>query len=94
MTTRLLLAGTIVLFLCSLLVLFSAPTAMLVIIAILVGEWGHYFALLAFVIALVAFRRGKLGALICWSRVAHRAALFFALDSRRAHREDIAGALR
>ncbi|MGZ4966772.1 MAG: alpha/beta hydrolase fold domain-containing protein [Chthoniobacterales bacterium] len=62
MTTRVLFLSTLVLFLCSLLVLVPAPTAMLVIVAILIGEWGHYFALLAIAIAVIARRRGKLGA--------------------------------
>jgi acetyl esterase/lipase len=92
MTTRLLLAGTIVLFLCSLLVLVSAPTAMLVIVAILIGEWGHYVALLAIVIAVIARRHGRLGvltaclalltALLCLSPAIRAARLARSLPAR------------
>jgi acetyl esterase/lipase len=57
--TRFLFVIALVLFLCALLVLFSAPAAALVVVAILIGEWGHYFALLAVGIAVIAWRRSK-----------------------------------
>ncbi|MGI9088552.1 MAG: alpha/beta hydrolase fold domain-containing protein [Chthoniobacterales bacterium] len=56
-----LLALAFLFFLCALLVLGSAPTASLWIAAIVLGEWGHDAALLAFLLALIAWR---------WSRAA------------------------
>ncbi|MDQ2919898.1 MAG: alpha/beta hydrolase [Verrucomicrobiota bacterium] len=61
--TRFLFIIASALFLCSLLVLFSAPTASLVVVAILIAEWGYYFALLAIGIAVITWRRGLLGRL-------------------------------
>lgn len=58
----LLFAITVVLFLCSLLTLVSAPTAALWIVAIVIAEWGHYAALLCGFLALLAWNRGRLGA--------------------------------
>ena len=53
--------ATLLLSLCSLLVFVSAPMAWLWIVAIIVGEWGHYVAVAALVFALIAFGAGRLG---------------------------------
>lgn len=53
--------AALLLFLCSLLVLFSAPTAVLWIAAILIAEWGHYAAIGALALAVVTVRSGRLG---------------------------------
>jgi len=84
--------ATLALFLCALLVLFSAPTTSLWVVAILIGEWGHYFALLALGLAALGWRRGRLGtvtallgvvtALLCLSPVARAAMISRALPSR------------
>lgn len=58
------LALATILFLWSLLVLFSAPTATLWIAAILIGEWGHYAALVALLLAALSWRRNRLAAVI------------------------------
>ncbi|HEX8679030.1 MAG TPA: alpha/beta hydrolase [Chthoniobacterales bacterium] len=60
---RLAFAATLLLFAWSLLVFFRAPTAVLWIAAILIGEWGHYAALLAFALAALTARRGRLGSI-------------------------------
>lgn len=49
------------LFLASLLVLFSAPLGWLWILSILVGEWGHFIAPGCLAIAMLAWRRGRIG---------------------------------
>ncbi|MDQ6940344.1 MAG: alpha/beta hydrolase [Verrucomicrobiota bacterium] len=61
--TRVLFATASAIFLCSLLVLFPAPTSSLVIAAIIIAEWGYYFAIVAIAIALMAWKRGSLGKL-------------------------------
>ena len=61
--TRSLFAAALLLFLCSLLTVLSAPTAVLWIVAILITEWGHYFALVCLFLVIVSFRRGRLGAI-------------------------------
>ncbi|MEP6821568.1 MAG: alpha/beta hydrolase [Chthoniobacterales bacterium] len=48
-------------FLCSLLVLTSAPTSLLWVVAILVTEWGHYAGCIALLLAVLSWRRGSLG---------------------------------
>ena len=53
--------ATLLLFVCSLFVLVGAPTAALWIVAILMGEWGHYLALLSVLFAALAFRTGRAG---------------------------------
>jgi acetyl esterase/lipase len=60
---RVLFAAALLLFLSSLLVFFSAPTGWLWIVAIVVGEWGHYAAVAALVISGVSFRFGPVGLL-------------------------------
>ena len=52
---------TVLLFLCSLFVFVSAPTEWLWVVAIIMGEWGHYAALACVVIAAVAFGAGRVG---------------------------------
>jgi acetyl esterase/lipase len=52
-------AGTLLLFLCSLLVWFSAPTATLWIVAIVITEWGHFFALGLLVGGVIAWKLGN-----------------------------------
>ena len=59
--TRILFAIALAIFLCSLLVLFPAPTSSLVIAGIIIAEWGYYFAILTIAIALLAWKRGSLG---------------------------------
>jgi acetyl esterase/lipase len=61
LTSCFLAAAAVVLLLCSLLVLVSAPTEWLWIVAILMGEWGHFVALGSLVLALVSVPRGRLG---------------------------------
>ncbi len=61
--TRILSIIASALFLCSLLVLFPTPTSLLVPVAIVIAEWGYYFALLAIGLAVFAWRRGSLGKL-------------------------------
>lgn len=56
-------AAALFLFLCSLLIVFSAPTGVLWIVAILIAEWGHYAAIVALVLATISWRRGRLGAI-------------------------------
>ncbi|MGI9113746.1 MAG: alpha/beta hydrolase fold domain-containing protein [Chthoniobacterales bacterium] len=46
-----------ILFACSLLTVMSAPTSWLWIVAILITEWGHYAAIVAALIAAIAWRR-------------------------------------
>ena len=50
-------------FLCSLFVFLSAPTSWLWVAALLVVEWGHWFALAALLLAFVSWRRGRRGRL-------------------------------
>ncbi len=57
----LLFAFALLLFLCALLVLCSAPTSILWIVAILIAEWGHYAALAALLIIALSWRQGRLG---------------------------------
>ncbi|MDQ6938640.1 MAG: alpha/beta hydrolase [Verrucomicrobiota bacterium] len=61
--TRILFIIASTIFLCSLLVLFPAPTSSLVPVAIVIAEWGYYFTLLTIGIAVVAWKRGSLGKL-------------------------------
>ena len=56
-----LLLLTLLMLLCSLLVVVSAPTASLWVVAILVAEWGHYFAIACLVLAALSWRRDSLG---------------------------------
>ncbi len=51
------------LFLCSLLVFLSAPTSWLWVVALLVVEWGHWFALAALSLAILSWQRGRRGRL-------------------------------
>jgi acetyl esterase/lipase len=53
--------AALALFLCSLLVVYSAPTASLWIVAILIAEWGHYFAIASLILAVLSWRRDALG---------------------------------
>ncbi len=57
----LLFALTLLLFVCVLHVFIPARTSWFLIVAILVGEWGHYAALLALLLAALSWRRGRLG---------------------------------
>ena len=61
--TRILFTIASAIFLCSLLVFFPAPTPWLAVVAIVIAEWGYYFALLAIGIAVVAWKRGSFGKL-------------------------------
>ena len=61
MLTWLLFPAAVVLFCCSLLVLVSAPTEWLWVAAIVIGEWGHFVAIAALLLAIVSFRAGRLG---------------------------------
>jgi acetyl esterase/lipase len=56
-----LFAVTALVFLCSLQLFVPAPTAWLLIGAIILGEWGHYAAFAVVIVALIAWRRGLLG---------------------------------
>ncbi len=56
---HLLLVAALLLCGCSLLTLFSAPQAVLWIVALLVGECGYYVAIVALVLAVVAWRRRR-----------------------------------
>jgi acetyl esterase/lipase len=56
-----LLIVTLLLLLDAFLVVCRAPSASLWIVAILVAEWGHYFAIGALVLAAVSWRRDGLG---------------------------------
>ena len=56
-------AATLVLFLCSLLVLVSAPNAWLWMAAIVIGEWCHFGVIAGLLLALLTFRAGRLGAI-------------------------------
>ena len=49
------------LFLCSLLVVVSAPTWWLWFVAIFMAEWGHYAGITALLLAAVTWRRGRAG---------------------------------
>jgi acetyl esterase/lipase len=51
--------ATVLLFLCSFLVWFSAPTATLWVVAIIITEWGHFFALGLLVGGAIAWRLGN-----------------------------------
>ena len=53
--------ATVLLFLSSLLVLVSAPTSWLWIVAIVVGEWGHYAAIAACCFLVFALGAGRIG---------------------------------
>ncbi len=53
--------AALLLFLSSLLVLISAPTEWAWIVAILMGEWGHWAALLCVVLGVIAFGAGRIG---------------------------------
>ena len=57
----LILPATVLLFLCSLLVLLSAPTETLWTVAIIMGEWGHYAAVVSLLFAVVAIGAGRRG---------------------------------
>ena len=52
---------TIAVLLCSLLVFVPAPTEWLWVVAIIVGEWGHYVAVGCLVAAVIAFGAGRIG---------------------------------
>ncbi|HMJ07257.1 MAG TPA: alpha/beta hydrolase, partial [Chthoniobacterales bacterium] len=81
-----------ILFLASLLVLVSAPTAGLWIVAILISEWGHYAGIVALILAALSWRRGLPGrisavfalisAALCFSPVIRAAALGHSLPMR------------
>ena len=51
-------------FLCSLLMLFPAPTDWLMAAAVVSGEWGHFSALVSLVLAAVTLRRGTAGKIV------------------------------
>ena len=51
----------VVLFLCSLLVFVSAPTSWLWVVAIVMGEWGHYVAIVCLALGAVAIGAGRIG---------------------------------
>lgn len=53
--------ATLLLFLCSLLVLFSAPTSWTWIVAIVLAEWGHYAAVVCVVFIAVSVGAGRVG---------------------------------
>ena len=74
--------AAVLLFLVSLLVFFSAPTATLWVIAILVGEWGHYFAVGALILASLSWRRELLS--IIGALLALLAAILFASPALHA----------
>ncbi|MDQ6656098.1 MAG: alpha/beta hydrolase [Verrucomicrobiota bacterium] len=77
-------AAALVLFLCAWLALFSAPTSILWIVAIVVTEWGHWVALAAVFLAVVSFAsdRSRLGKIT--AALALAAAFLCALPSIRA----------
>jgi acetyl esterase/lipase len=75
-------AAALLLFLCSLLVVFSAPTTALWITAIVIAEWGHFAALVALFLAAISWRRGRLGAITALLALA--AAVLCLLPSLRA----------
>ncbi|MDQ6622513.1 MAG: alpha/beta hydrolase [Verrucomicrobiota bacterium] len=75
---------TLLLFLSSLLVFLSAPTAALWVLAILAGEWGHYGAIVAIVLAVFSWRCGGRGV---WNAaLALITAIIFLTPSLRAAR--------
>jgi len=63
-------ALALILFLCSLLVLLSAPTTALWIVAIVIAEWGHFVGLVALFLAAISWRSGRLGAVTALIAVA------------------------
>lgn len=73
---------TLLLLLCSLLVLLSAPTEKLWIVAIVAGELGHYAAVVCLVLAVVAIGVGRLG--VITAACAVLAACIFSLPAIRA----------
>ena len=75
-------ATSLLLFLCSLLVVFSAPTTALWIVAIVIAEWGHFVAFAALFLAAISWRRGRLGAIT--AMIALATALLCLLPSLRA----------
>ena len=75
-------AIALLLLLCSLLVVFSAPTAALWVTAIVIAECGHFVALVALFLAAISWRRGRLGTLN--ATIALAAALLCLLPSLRA----------
>lgn len=87
-----LFTAIVVWFLCSLLVLFSAPTALLWLVAILITEWGHYAGCIALLLAALSWRRGSLGkamallallgGALCFSPALRAAAMNRSLPSR------------
>jgi acetyl esterase/lipase len=84
--------GTALLFLCSFLVWFSAPTATLWITAIIITEWGHLFAIALFIGGVSAWLLGNrwtaalalLAALNCASPLLRAMAVARALPERCA----------
>ena len=58
---RLAFIATLILFLCSLLTIFTAPTSSLWIVAIVAAEWGHYWAIVSLLLAVITWRRGRIG---------------------------------
>ncbi len=75
-------ATALLLFLCSLLVVFSAPTTSLWILAIVIAEWGHFVALVALILAAISWKRGRLG--VITAVIALAAAFLCLLPSLRA----------
>lgn len=55
------LPATVLLLICSPLVLVSAPTEWVWIVAIVAGEWGHYAALASLLLGAIAFGAGRTG---------------------------------
>ena len=74
---------SVLLLLCSLLVLVSAPTAWLWVVAIVIAEWGHFAALLGIALAVVAALWGGRSSNIT-AAVALLAAALCALPAVRA----------
>ncbi len=75
-------ATALLLFLCSLLVVFSAPTTSLWILAIVLAEWGHFFALVVLILAAISWKQGRLGVIA--AVIALAAAFLCLLPSLRA----------
>ncbi len=76
------LATALLLFLCSLLVVFSAPTTSLWILAIVIAEWGHFVALVALILAAISWKLGRWGVIA--AVIALAAAFLCLLPSLRA----------
>src|SRR4051794_20395088 len=78
------LAAALLLFLCSLLAICSAPTTLLWFAAIVVGEWGHFAVIPALLVAVLCARADRLSAAA--ALLALLAAVLFASPTIRALR--------